>query len=671
MPLPVCKKLPSKMTENSAAFFPGTYLNPVYPHSFPDPFVLKFRGEYFAFCTGIWHDGRVFGVLRSRNLVDWTEIGGAMTRLETDAPFYWAPEVTYADGKFYLYYSVGNEALMEIRVAVSDRPDGGFVDSGNKLTSEDFAIDAHVFTDDNGEKYFFYATDFLDHSHIGTGTVVDKMIDFFTLEGNPRPVTRARYDWQVYDPNRMEKGGVRWHTVEGSFILKRKNIYYEMFSGGNWQNPTYGVSFAVTDDIEKNEEWLQFSDGEKILPVLRTLPELVIGPGHNSVVRGTNNRELFCIYHRWTEGGRTLAIDRMDFVKTRIFINGATYTPQIAPFAPNFTDLFDGETLNENWQSTGEWEISAGEIFNTTDEKSELICRHKAESVLCEFSFRAVKSIDENGGFGFCLLNGEAKIFEFLIFPDLKKAVVFQFENGEPQKQIFDLPESFKFEAIHLARVEVDNFSIKFSLDETIVRFENLLENSPTQIAFVAENMRAAFSGFALTMGFEDLFDWNDAEISRRGWKKSGSQSVCRVEGGELFFTSSGEIISILSKGEAYANFEFAVNARLVENFGADSAFGFALLNKNEEIALQFFITKTEENFYLTDEKNSFKFPLPAGFAPENYHQFRFLKLNEKIYIQLEETDLGEISASATEMKIALFCRNSTAAFEMARLTCL
>ena len=175
---------------------------------------------------------------------------------------------------------------MEIRVAVSDRPEGGFIDSGKRLTFQDFAIDPHVFTDTDGSRYMFYATDFLDHTHIGTGTVVDRMVDWFTLEGKPRPVTRARYDWQVYDPARKEKGGVRWHTVEGPFVLKRKGIYYEMFSGGNWQNISYGVSFAVTDDMDRDEEWEQFSDGEKILPILRTVPGKVIGPGHNSVIRG-------------------------------------------------------------------------------------------------------------------------------------------------------------------------------------------------------------------------------------------------------------------------------------------------------------------------------------------------------------------------------------------------
>src|SRR3982751_4501280 len=103
------------------------YLNPVYPHSFPDPFVLKHAGEYYAYSTGLHSDGDVFPMLRSRDLVHWTDAGAAMKRFETDAPFYWAPEVIFADGGFYLYYSVGNEAEMELRVATSDRPDGGFV----------------------------------------------------------------------------------------------------------------------------------------------------------------------------------------------------------------------------------------------------------------------------------------------------------------------------------------------------------------------------------------------------------------------------------------------------------------------------------------------------------------------------------------------------------------
>ncbi|HKP71102.1 MAG TPA: glycoside hydrolase family 43 protein, partial [Pyrinomonadaceae bacterium] len=333
-----------------------TFVNPVFAESFPDPFVLKYKGEYFAYCTGNADDGTIFGVLHSRDLVSWTKLGGAMTPLDPSPPYYWAPEVTYDNGKFYLYYSAGNETFMEIRVAVSDTPEGGFRDSGVRLTNEDFAIDAHVFIDDDRTKYLFYATDFLEHTHIGTGTVVDRMLDWFTLEGNPRPVTTAKYDWQVYDPARAEKGGVRWHTVEGPAVLKRKGKYFEMFSGGNWKNTTYGVSFASTDDIHESDEWSQYSDGETALPILRTIPDKIVGPGHNSVVRGPNGRELYCVYHRWTDSGRVMAIDRMDFAGDRIFVVGATDTPQPAPFQPS---------VRGPWNSslrTGDWDLVDGTL---------------------------------------------------------------------------------------------------------------------------------------------------------------------------------------------------------------------------------------------------------------------------------------------------------------------
>src|ERR1043165_3775684 len=185
----------------------STYQNPVYRHSFPDPFVLRHKGAFYAYATGASEDG-IFLVLTSDDLVNWRDAGHAMPLPEKPAMHYWAPEVSHSDGKFYLYYSVGNEVLMEVRVAVSNRPDGGFEDVGVRLTHEEFAIDPHVFTDRDGTRYLFYATAFLEYSHIGTGTVVDRMVDWFTLEGNPRPVTRAKFDWQVYDPARKEKGGV-------------------------------------------------------------------------------------------------------------------------------------------------------------------------------------------------------------------------------------------------------------------------------------------------------------------------------------------------------------------------------------------------------------------------------------------------------------------------------
>ena len=640
------------MIENSDDFTSETYLNPVYPHSFPDPFVLKFRGEFFAYCTGVHSNDKVFTVLRSCNLVDWVEIGGAMDKLDNDSPFYWAPEVTYSNGKFYLYYSVGNETLMEIRLAISDVPDSGFVDAGIKLTSEEFAIDAHVFINDAGEKYLFYATDFLTHSHIGTGIVVDKMLDFFTLEGNPKPVTRAKHDWQIYDANRIEKGGVRWHTVEGAFVLKRKNKYFIMFSGGNWQNITYGVSFAVSDSIETQDEWTQFSDGVNVLPILRTLPEKVVGPGHNSVIRGLNNRELFCIYHCWTADGRVLAIDRMDFAGDRIFINGATYTPQPAPYSPHWLDFFDDE--NSNRQTKGEWKFVGNEAICEISPNNELSYQSHTPYFLCEFSLRSDETIDDTSSLGFCLRTDAKTVLEFSIFPASNFAIL---ESDEMNKQNFVLPNDFNPLAIHLLRVEVDDLRVRISLDEGVINFDKMLDKNPTQIVLSAKHSRAAFSGFAMTEGFEDLFDWKDTEFEKHGWQKSSLQANWYLKDQELIFENKPKTEASLTKGTAQKNFEFAVNIRLVETFDHDFDFGFVLLDDTNEIIQRFSLINT---------------PLIARiYDPKICRQFSLLKLNEKLVFQCEEKNLGEFVVPSGSCKIGIFLNRSTVALDMLRLTVL
>lgn len=659
------------MDESQPSHFRKTYLNPIYSHSFPDPFVLKFCDEYFAYCTGFWRDGNVFGILHSFDLVTWTELGGAMSPLDHNPPFYWAPEVTHSNGKFYLYYSVGNEELMEIRVAVSESPRGGFVDSGKRLTAEDFAIDPHVFTDDNGKRYLFYATDFLEHTHIGTGTVVDEMIDWHTLAGKPRPVTRAKYDWQVYDPNRKEKGGVRWHTVEGPFVLKRKGIYYEMFSGGNWKNISYGVSFATTDNIGRNEEWQQFSDGEKVLPILRTMPGKVEGPGHNSVVRGPNNRELYCIYHRWVENERVLAIDRMDFAGNRMFISGATNTAQIVPFEPTLGNVFDEKSGIRTWQHSGRWTFADGQAFPEVSGESELICNEQVENFLCEFSLRAIVAPEEKSGLGFRLYGEVGKTLEFLISPNKRRIEVVWFSGEGEQRQVVELTRDFVFDAFHLIRIEVDGRWVKITLDENIVRFAKLLDTVSTRIALFSIDAMVAFRGFALTKGFEDLFDHPYIERGLIGWRKITHSGDWRIIDRQLFISTENKAETSVFKGGYYENYEFAVNIRLVDAGGSNSIYGFLLLRNDREIILRLTVRQEGALFYLLTEDKSARFLLPSDFDPGNYHQFRFLKIAGKIVLHFEGAILGELSAVEEETGMAVVCESGLIALDMVRLTVL
>jgi len=646
-----------------------TYLNPVYQKSFPDPFVIKFRGEYYAYCTDFWHDGRVFGVLKSRDLINWTEIGGAMLPLEHNPPFYWAPEVTYSNGKFYLYYSVGNETLMEIRVAVSDKPDRDFIDSGKRLTFQDFAIDAHVFIDEDGQKYLFYATDFTDHSHIGTGTVVDKMSDFFTLEGNPRAVTRAKYDWQVYDANRVEKGGVRWHTVEGAFVLKRKGTYYEMFSGGNWQNVSYGVSFATTDDISCNEEWEQFSDGEKTLPILRTIPEKVIGPGHNSVVRGLNNRETYCGYHRWTENGRVLAIDRMDFTGgKRMFIKGATTTPQPKPFEPIILDFFD-DFDEENWKITsGNWTTENNQIISDLNGFSELLCKQESHIFLLETYLRLNER--QNGNFGISLKNKTEEVFKLSFFPTESKIQINIYENEIKKTQEIPLPIDFDFSAFHLLQIEQDNFAVKVKLDDFVIN-RTYLTNQSTRFSFFSENSRISFSAATLTLGFENLFETDDFGL--RGWKQISGSSAINIQDKNLILTEKDGQKAVLQKDFHFQNYELIFNLCFLEAFADEFKFGFMLGGGEQNINQTIWLEKLKGEWIMKiDDNNKIEyFLLPDTFSLNSFHQFRFLKFENKMQISMEAEEIWTIDLEENASSLNIFAQNSTVAIDMIRVTAL
>src|SRR5918999_2764879 len=112
---------PLSVTASNISYAPRTYTNPVYTGSMPDPFVLRHGGVYYAFGTTGGErkrDGRVYTVLRSTNLVDWQELGGALEAPSADPAYqYWAPEVAFDGGTFYLYYTMGGkeEEKFEIR----------------------------------------------------------------------------------------------------------------------------------------------------------------------------------------------------------------------------------------------------------------------------------------------------------------------------------------------------------------------------------------------------------------------------------------------------------------------------------------------------------------------------------------------------------------------------
>ncbi|MDQ3822836.1 MAG: glycoside hydrolase family 43 protein [Actinomycetota bacterium] len=312
----------------------ATYTNPVYDQYFADPFVLRRGGAYYAYGT-LPLRGRTVPALTSPDLVRWTPLGDVLEPLDQEVENYWAPEVAYADGTFWMYYSAGGEEGIghQLRVACAEEPSGPFADCGIVLDpDEPFTIDAHPFRDDDGSWYLFFCRDFLDvDDRPGTGIVVDRLTDMRTLAGDRREVVLPYADWNLFLADREWYGRTwpGWYTVEGPFVRKRDGRYYCFFSGGAWREPTYGLSYAVAD--HPLGPW-EVADGDGPT-ILRTVPDAVLGPGHASIVSSPSGAEDWIVYHAWDPAAtaRLMRIDRLEWTADGPRCEGPTLEPRAAP----------------------------------------------------------------------------------------------------------------------------------------------------------------------------------------------------------------------------------------------------------------------------------------------------------------------------------------------------
>lgn len=320
-----------------------TYQNPVWSGYLADPFVLKWRGEYYAYGTGSSvgnarsGDNRMFPVLHSSDFVLWEPLGGALEPLGPRYTAYWAPEVAERDGRFYMYYSADDDAGDEghrLRVAVADHPAGPFRDTGGiLLPDEGFTIDAHPFRDPkNGQWYLFFAKDYFDE-RVGTGTAVAPLNDdMVSVADTPRKVLRATSDWHIHARHRHIYGQewAAWHTVEGPFVLFHEGLYYCLYSGGAWHTSNYGVGFGVAENVlgPYRDEWNL--EGPS---VLQGIEGKVIGPGHCSVVLGPDDKTEFIVYHAWDveRTARRMCIDPLLWTPTGPRCAGPTIGPKALP----------------------------------------------------------------------------------------------------------------------------------------------------------------------------------------------------------------------------------------------------------------------------------------------------------------------------------------------------
>ena len=334
-----------------------------------DPFAIKYLDSYFLYHTGETSGRRGVSVHRSVDLVHWEFQGYALEAAETGWAWadLWAPEVVYERGTFYMYISGRDrtagpsagpwhfgegDAGRRVGVARATSPLGPFVPDERPLT-DSWSIDAHPFRDDDGSMWLFYnvrTSDFPGADGLpGTGTVCDRLLAPDRLEGRPAPVTFPSEAWEGVPTK-------DWFWNEAPYVLKRRERYYQMYSGGSFADSSYAI--GLSEATSPRGPWRKYPGN----PVL-TSGGRIVGPGHHSFVFGPDVATRYAIYHAYVEGegGRKVNLDRLFWAGDRPLIAGPTEDEQPRPPGPRF-DPAVASWRAETWVR-GTWVEVAGARF--------------------------------------------------------------------------------------------------------------------------------------------------------------------------------------------------------------------------------------------------------------------------------------------------------------------
>lgn len=190
------------------------YVNPVIPGFYPDPSVVRVGEDYYL-VTSSFEYFPGLPVFHSRDLVNWKQIGYAITRMSQidlsarpGSQGLYAATIRYHDGLFYIVntdvYGIGNFYV------TAENPAGPWSDPIRLAYG---GIDPSLFFDDDGKVYVTVQQGADEHSHI-----IQYEIDPKTGKALTEPVVVFRGD------------GGPW--VEGPHLYRIDGMYYMMTASG-------------------------------------------------------------------------------------------------------------------------------------------------------------------------------------------------------------------------------------------------------------------------------------------------------------------------------------------------------------------------------------------------------------------------------------------------------
>lgn len=319
-----------------------TYKNPIAltfdNYGIGDPSTFKWMGKYYLISSNGGLD-RGMNMWQSEDLVNWTHMGSILAE-DGD---YWAPEIIYYEGTFYLYTSApdgnGNFNIRAFKYELplnekAKTPLGAFTKiSDNFIPGEVFDIDPSPFRDDNGDLYLFWSSQ-------------NEGINFKKLAGPEDGISNS----VVTLPSCKTQVVTEW--TEGPTVHKINGQYYMTYCGNDVLSANYTISKAKGSSLvgltETANVFVRSNTGEWT------------GTGHNHWILGPDLQTYYTTYHvkrgEGTVDGaklhRRLMLDKIWVdASGNLQTSAPTFTEQSIPELPDWSDDFNRSDIGSNWYS--------------------------------------------------------------------------------------------------------------------------------------------------------------------------------------------------------------------------------------------------------------------------------------------------------------------------------
>jgi xylan 1,4-beta-xylosidase len=325
----------------------------VLPGDYPDPSVVKIGDSYWATATtSNW--APVFPLLESTDLIHWELRDHVFSQLPAWSDYYfWAPEISYDNGKVYVYYSAHKrDGNLCIGVASADKPEGPYTDHGPLMCQEAGSIDAWPMRDKNGKLFLIWKED---------GNSVKLPTPIWAMEMNEE---RTKL---LGEKKELFRNDVSWegNLVEGISMLRHGEYIYAFYAGAGCcgRACSYGIGVARAKDLLG--PWEKFPGN----PMMAASDEWKC-PGHGTPIK--KDGKYYFLYHAYNDesnvyAGRQGMLSELSFTADGWveFINGPGGGNSIQR---EIDEEFAGTELSQEWQ----WSVFNKPEYVQKDGKLEL-----------------------------------------------------------------------------------------------------------------------------------------------------------------------------------------------------------------------------------------------------------------------------------------------------------